>query len=229
MSKTDHAQPSSAKIRAQKLSTLGDLKPNERNPRTITPERLEMLKASLEEHGDLSGFVINVKTGNMVGGHQRKKVLPADAKIVIDHEHKKPTRTGTVRQGHVLIDGEQFAYREVSWSVKKETQALLAANQHGGEFSTTQLSEILKGMDESNRLLAGFDSQDVTRLLDEQTVTPSSSPKQTDDDYSLFELVMLHANKLALINLLDEIKLTNGLVTTEEALMRLVASYKKKK
>jgi len=40
---------------------------------------------------------------------------------------------------------------------------------------------------------------------------------------------MLHANKLALINLLDEIKLTNGLVTTEEALMRLVASYKKKK
>ena len=102
-------------------TTLGDLTPNPDNPRTISPERLEMLRRSLGEFGDLSGFVLNVKTGRLVGGHQRQKVLPPDAAITIEKEHKKPTVNGTVRTGHVQIGGERFAYREVSWPVDRKS------------------------------------------------------------------------------------------------------------
>ena len=60
---------------------LTDLKSAGYNPRTITDEQLGWLKKSLEEFGDLSGIVFNRRTGNTVGGHQRLKCLPPDAKI----------------------------------------------------------------------------------------------------------------------------------------------------
>ncbi len=58
-----------------------DLKPAEYNPRTISDDQLERLKKSLEEFGDLSGIVFNRQTGNLVGGHQRLKVIPEGADI----------------------------------------------------------------------------------------------------------------------------------------------------
>ena len=58
-----------------KVKSLKDAKPAKYNPRKITEDRLEKLKKSIESFGDLSGVVINNRTGSIVAGHQRIKTL----------------------------------------------------------------------------------------------------------------------------------------------------------
>ena len=75
--------------------SVSTLKANPKNPRKITPQKLEQLEKSMREFGDLSGIVFNVKTGNLVGGHQRTKRFSEDSKVVITKHFEKPTRSGT--------------------------------------------------------------------------------------------------------------------------------------
>lgn len=54
---------------------ISDLKPSPNNPRIIGKIALTGLGFSLEEFGGLSGIVFNTKTGHLVCGHQRIKVI----------------------------------------------------------------------------------------------------------------------------------------------------------
>ena len=139
---------------------LGDLKPNPKNPRKITDEKLELLKKTLAEFGDLSGVVYNRKTKRLVGGHQRSKVIPSDSKVTVTKQYEKPTKTGTIAVGYIFVEGDRFAYREVSWDEAKEKAANLAANKGAGDWDANQLTEFFKDLDEY-----GFDL-DLT-LFDE--------------------------------------------------------------
>ena len=89
-------------------SSLSQLSGNPKNPRRISEKKLELLKRALGEFGDLSGIIFNRTTKHLVGGHQRVMVLPKDAKVVITKNYDAPTRTGTVAEGFVEIDGERF-------------------------------------------------------------------------------------------------------------------------
>jgi len=114
-----------------------DLKPAGYNPRKISPEKLAALKKSLEEFGDLSGIVFNVRTQTVIGGHQRVKNMDPSWKII-----KKPRtdKTGTTAAGYVETPHGRLTYREVDWPEIKEKQANIAANQHGGEFDDDLLN-----------------------------------------------------------------------------------------
>src|SRR3990167_3982250 len=132
---------------------IKDLKPADYNPRKITDEQLKMLNKSLQKFGDLSGIVFNRRTGNTVGGHQRLKCLPPDAKIE-KKDLKEKTRTGTVAQGFVIFDGdEKHTYREIDWDEAMEKMANIAANKHGGDWDDDKLGELLKELSE----IPGFD------------------------------------------------------------------------
>jgi len=148
------------------MESLKDLKPNPRNPRKITEEKLKMLKKSLEQFGDLSGFVYNVRSGQLIGGHQRAKALPPDAVLRI--ENRCPvTSSGTVAFGYVLIGVERFNYREVDWDEVTEKAANIAANKHGGEFDDDILKEWLLDLDTQNidMDLTGFDKDELAELM----------------------------------------------------------------
>ncbi|MCD6118624.1 ParB N-terminal domain-containing protein [bacterium] len=54
---------------------LEDLTPAEYNPRTISESALGGLKASIERFGLVQPIIVNSETGNIVGGHQRFRVL----------------------------------------------------------------------------------------------------------------------------------------------------------
>ena len=158
---------------------IKDLKPADYNPRTITDEQLERLKKALHEFGDLSGIVFNRRTDNLVGGHQRLKCLPPDAKVE-KTKLKKTSRTGTIAEGRIFIDGENYTYREVDWPVEKEKAANIAANQHGGEFDDELLGALLKELSETPDFdidLLGFDSNEIDDILDSIT-----KEGQIDDD-----------------------------------------------
>jgi DNA modification methylase len=141
---------------------LKDLAPNPKNPRKISDDQLRRLDKSLTEFGDLSGFVYNKRTGNLVSGHQRQKVLPPEANVVL-------LEGG---YGYVELNGNRFSYREVDWDETKEKAAVVAANQHGGEFDLPGLTEWIKELDESgiDMDLLGFSEDELKDLLVDTTV-----------------------------------------------------------
>lgn len=120
-----------------------DLKPNPKNPRTITDAKLEQLKKAMLEFGDLSGVVYNRRSEQLVGGHQRAKNF-ADAEIVITKTYDKPTKTGTVAIGYLKQGVERFAYREVNWDKHREMAANIAANKGAGEWDMPELGQWMK-------------------------------------------------------------------------------------
>lgn len=130
--------------------TLAGLKPNPKNPRKVTDQKLRMLRDSLARFGDLSGIVVNRTSGNqVVGGHQRLKAfaeLGADA-VTIERRHETPTRAGTVAEGYVDIEGERYAYREVEWSNEaEEMAATLAANAQAGDWDMPEVADMLRDL-----------------------------------------------------------------------------------
>lgn len=141
--------------------------PNPQNPRKITDEQLDALRNAMGEFGDLSGLVVNLTTGNMVGGHQRVKIL-GDAPITIQHRYDKPTKQGTVAEGHVVYGGEKFVYRAVRWNKVKEQAAMLAANKHGGTFDDDLVKSLLAELSESGQIdvaLTGFDKGELETMF----------------------------------------------------------------
>lgn len=138
------------------------------NPRKITKSELDRLKKALEEFGDLSGIVFNRRTGRLVGGHQRCKVMPQDATIEITKTYDIPTRTGTVSEGYIIIDGERYTYREVDWDETKEKAANIAANAHGGDWDEEKLHILLKeltAIPDFDLDLTGFDLADIHQII----------------------------------------------------------------
>lgn len=132
---------------------IQNLTPNPKNPRTVSDEKLAMLKRSILEFGDISGIVYNRKSKQLIGGHQRIKTLDPDTEVTVTKKYSKPTKTGTVAEGFIEIEGERFAYREVEWTKHREMAANIAANKGAGEWDMPELGSWMKE-------LVSFDADD---------------------------------------------------------------------
>lgn len=144
---------------------------NERNPRTIEPAALASLRASLLEFGDLSGFVLNRRSGKLVGAHQRNTAFAdiEDKQVVIEHEHEADAQ-GTVANGYVMVQGNRYAFRAVDWDAAKESAAMIRANVSAGEFDDAKLLKLLEEVQASevDLELTGFDDTELASLRAEQ-------------------------------------------------------------
>ena len=159
-----------------KTKTVSDLKPWKRNPRTISSEELETLKHSLQEFGDLGGIIHNVRTGHVVGGHQRIKTLDPSWKI-----ERRPYRdkTGTVAIGYITTPAGRVSYREVDWPQRREVAANLAANKISGEWDNEKLAPILQELiDLPSFELTGFTPQEANLIIES---FPSIETNQDQD------------------------------------------------
>lgn len=159
------------------------LAPNPINPRQITAERLGVLDDSLKRYGDLGGIVYNVKTGRLIGGHQRVKTLaniqPAP-QIQISERLVNPDKVGTVAHGTIYANGTNYSYREVAWDEATETAAMLAANNPAGEWIKPDLGKLLEGLAPADLRLTGFDLDKVailTRGTHQTTAIIDADPK----------------------------------------------------
>jgi hypothetical protein len=150
---------------------ISDFQANPFNPRQISDEQLAMLRGAMEAFGDLSGLVVNLTTGNMIGGHQRVKIL-GERPVAIMRKFDPPTKRGTVAEGVVSYGGERFTYREVRWPVDKEKAAMIAANKQGGDWDIPALSSLLLDLRESetDMPLLGFSSKELSALFDEDEI-----------------------------------------------------------
>ena len=161
---------------------LKNLKPHKRNPRRISSDKLSNLKRSVKKFGDLSSFVYNLRTESLISGHQRKKTMPGDAKIVIERTYDPPTQARTIAEGYVEIDGEKFKYREVDADQQWETEALLAANKHQGEWDDGMLRTLIADNKNIDIGLAGFTLDDVQNFKLDLGFLKKEEP-ESDEEY----------------------------------------------
>jgi hypothetical protein len=122
-------------VNKRKTLYYGDVKHYHKNPRVISDKQLSDLRGWLAEYGDLSGIVVNKKTGEIVGGNQRAEAMgfiQDDTQPVIEKKYSKPTKQGTLATGYFLWNGERYQYRLVDWSAKKVEAANIIANKAGG-------------------------------------------------------------------------------------------------
>ena len=114
------------------------------------------------------------------------------------------------------------------WSDKQKQEFIIKDNNHSGEWdwdilannwSTLQLQDwgmdVWRGAEDNNFF-------DVEETEEEKT----KEPKASDDNYSVFEMIMLHENKIFLLNVLNTIKKELNLKTTADALLHLAKNYK---
>jgi hypothetical protein len=133
--------------------TLDALREAAYNPRSITTKALKQLADSYQRYGDLSGIVFNRKTGNLISGHQRRKVFLKRGTKIVRQAHRD--NVGTIAIGHVIAPNDKggkirIPYREVYWDGDTEAAANIAANSAGGEFDPVKLGKVLRRL-EHNR------------------------------------------------------------------------------
>jgi DNA modification methylase len=145
-------------------TAISDLRPAGYNPRSISAEKLEMLKKAMEEFGDLGGVVFNTKTGRLVGGHQRVKNLESTWPII---KEAHTDNAGTTALGYVDTPHGRWTYREVCWPESKEKAANIAANAHGGDWDEDLLTQLLAELYQSgaDMDLTGFDQAELNAIL----------------------------------------------------------------
>jgi len=146
----------------QKISTQL-IKPAQYNPRVdLKPEdaAYQKLKRSLNEFGYVEPLVWNQQTGNLVGGHQRFKVL--------------------MEQGLETVD-----VSVVELSPEKEKALNIALNKIEGDWDEQKLAELL---DELTKVpdfdvtSSGFDQTEVNSLFDEHLSLDLDLPTQDEPD-----------------------------------------------
>lgn len=124
---------------------ISDLKPAPYNPRKdLKPgdAEYEKLAASIEAFGYLEPIVYNERTGNVISGHQRLKVLKAK---------------GETRVDCVVVD----------FDPDTEKAANIALNKISGDWDFAKLADLLLELDSANfdLDLTGFGEDEVKQIM----------------------------------------------------------------
>jgi len=139
--------------------SIQEIKPAVYNPRTdLKPgdKEYEKLKASLSTFGLVEPLVWNKRTGNLIGGHQRLKILI--------EEGRKEVEVSAVDLGP-----------------EKERALNIALNKIQGNWDEEKLANLLSElnkMPDFDVTLTGFDMPEISELLDS-----ISEPKEDDFDF----------------------------------------------
>ncbi|MDH6351911.1 site-specific DNA-methyltransferase [Brevibacillus sp. 1238] len=118
----------------------------------------EKLKRSMQEFGYVEPLVWNERTGNLVGGHQRFKIL--------------------VEQGETEIVVSAVTLDEI-----QEKALNIALNKISGHWDDEKLAQVLADLRESELdiTLSGFDEEEVIALLSEYGDIEVQAPIVEDD------------------------------------------------
>ena len=179
------------------------IKPNQTNPRYIRDFKFQKLVKSIKEFPEMLNLRPIVVDENMVvlGGNMRLKAI---LEAGIQEVPVSIAEGLTEDQKKEFIIKDNVSYGDWDWDV--------LANQWDTQTLDDWGMTINFGGDDY------FDAQ-------EREKDSSERPMATDDDYSVFECVMLHDNKLRLIEGINKAKAQHGLEKTEDALILIVNKF----
>jgi len=137
---------------------VAELRPAEYNPRTITPEALDALNASISKFGLVEPIIWNRRTGHVVGGHQRLKVLQAQ---------------GVEATDVVVVD----------LAPDEERTLNLALNKISGDWDIPKLASVLEELHLANvdLNLTGFGQEEIGEIFAEARRGIFSEREETFD------------------------------------------------
>jgi hypothetical protein len=187
---------------------IAEVKPNPNNPRLIKDDKFRKLVKSIQEFPDMLSVRPIVVNKDMVvlGGNMRLKAIK--------------------EAGY-----KDIAVEIVDWTEDQQKEFIVKDNASFGEWNWDDLAN---NWDEEQLVEWGVDTwvsknNDDLLELDEKTEEESTSiPKITDEGYSLFEIVMLHENKVHLFDVLNQVKKEFLFDKTEDALMEIIRVYQNK-
>lgn len=177
------------------------------NPRIIKDDKYKKLKESIRtfpEMLNLRPLIIN-KDNEVLGGNMRLMVckdLGIKEVPIIYAEGL------TKEQEKEFIIKDNVNFGEWDWDIIANEWDSLALNDWGLSVWS------------SNEDLYNIDAKEKVEVDEEFEVR-----KSTDDKYSTFELIMIHENKLFLIEALNKVKEEYKLEKIEEALMHVIRKY----
>jgi hypothetical protein len=186
---------------------ISEINSNPNNPRLIKDDKFHKLVKSIQEFPkmlDIRPIVVNADM-IVLGGNMRLKACKEaglkEVPVIFAED-----LTDEEQKEFIIKDNVGFG--DWDWD--------MIAN----EWDAEQLDEW--GLDvwqsDSEDF---FDTDDKKNEVDEK-------PTASDDDYSVFELIMLHENKLILIDTLNKVKNNYLFEKQEDALMEILRIYNQK-
>jgi ParB-like chromosome segregation protein Spo0J len=182
---------------------INKIKSNPNNPRVIKDDKFKKLVQSLKDLPEMAQVRPIVVNQDMIvlGGNMRLKAM----------------KEAGWKEAPVAV---------VDWDEDKQRQFIIKDNVGFGEWDWDMLANewdaeslVDWGLD------AWKDKLDYFEIEEAEKNESDNEPKGTDNDYSTFELVMLHENKLKLLDLLNKIKQEFLFEKQEEALMEILRIY----
>ena len=195
------------------------LKSNPRNPRVIKDAKFEKLKDSISDFSAMMSLrpIVLDDDGFVIGGNMRMKAcidlgweeIPTEvftSEMWEENELKLPIeerKTYEERCDEFIIK-DNSSFGEWDWDV-------LANKWDSTELNTW-------GVDVWNNTDDMFDTFEVDTDKEEGNLA-------SDNEYSKFDIVLLHENKGRFVETLNKIKSDKSFETQEEALMFLIEMY----
>lgn len=139
------------KLNPAKYNPRKDLKPGD--------SEYEKLKRSIEEFGYVEPIVWNERTGNVVGGHQRLKILKELGRTEIEV---------------TVVDLDEI----------KEKTLNLALNKISGDWDLPLLKDLLQELDtgDFDIEITGFDEEEIERLMTQFNPIDLDEDEDGEDD-----------------------------------------------
>lgn len=183
---------------------ITEIQKNPNNPRLIKDNKFEKLVQSIKEFPEMLNLRPIVVNNEMVvlGGNMR---LAACKEAGLKNVPIIKADDLTEDQQKEFIIKDNVSFGEWDWDML------------GNEWEEIELGDW--GLD------VWQPEQDLLLIDDDDSLTLDVKPKASDDDYSVFELIMLHENKLTLIDTLNKVKNNFLFEKQEEALMEIIRKY----
>jgi len=191
-------------IRSVKLS---EIKSNPNNPRIIKDDKFRKLVKSIQEFPkmlEIRPIVVNVDM-IVLGGNMRLKACKEaglkEVPVIFANDL-------TEDEQKEFIIKDNVGYGDWDWD--------MIANEWEPEL-----------LEEWGLFIPNFDLQDFFETEDNKEKS-NDLPTGSDDNYSVFELIMIHENKLLLIDTLNKVKNNFLFEKQEDALMEILRIYNQK-
>jgi hypothetical protein len=192
------------------------IKPSKRNTNKHTETGMQLLEHSINKSGVLES--ISVATdGTIISGHARKEIF--DKKGMVAKEIELKENEFAVIKTNIKPNSKEYYEAQIL--------ANTTANKNFN-LDNDLIEEIVEEFDiDIEEIGFEFMYQGGNEYFDVEGKqgVERDNPMATDNDYSIFELVMLHENKLILTDTLNKIKQNFLFEKQEEALMELVRIY----
>lgn len=217
-----------------------ELTPYVRNAKEHPQSQIDELCGLIREFGFVNPIIVD-QTGELIAGHGR---LLAAKQMGMEKVPCVVVNHLTEDQRKALRLADNKVSTKSTWNFKNIADEVNALNLAGFDLHLTAFnqSELDSLISEADDIIPDDFSEPAPRIEHPQVPSEPVSkappqevsgelerveprPRATDDEYSNFELVMLHKNKVQLVELLARIKEQRQLDKVEDAIMILVNSW----